>query len=175
MERNARGGKQGGRREGERGRKREKRGRKRQKEAERGRREKEGEEKRKNSGWEVCETFINCLQTVTSTRYTHAHQVLHAEHMESSKMAKLKALARQRRAVLHLSVHESASEVNRWGGDTQVVSCHRYLVFHPIVEQLTAFRTSGLVLASSIFQVLDLDFHATVARWHPEWHMPKGT
>ena len=71
------------------------------------------------------------------TRYTHAHQVPHAEHMESSKMAKLEALARQCRAVLRLSVHESASEVNRSGGDAQVVSCHRYgylVVFHPFVE-----------------------------------------
>ena len=51
-------------------------------------------------------------------------------------MAKLEALARRRRAVLCLSVHESASEVNRSGRDAQVVSCHRYLVFHPFVEQL---------------------------------------
>ena len=58
-----------------------------------------------------------------SIRYTHAHQVPHAEHME---MAKLEALARRRRAVLRLSVHESASEVNRSGGDAQVVSCHHY-------------------------------------------------
>ena len=80
-------------------------------------------------------------------------------------MAKLEALARRHRAVLHLSVHESASEVNRWGGDAQVVSCHRYLVvFHPFVEQLTVFHTSGLVLASSsIFQILDLDLHRTMA------------
>ena len=41
-------------------------------------------------------------------------------------MAKLEALARRRRAVLRLSVHGSASEVNRSGGDAQVVSCHRY-------------------------------------------------
>ena len=57
-------------------------------------------------------------------------------------MAKLEALARRRRAVLHLSVHESASKVNRSGGDTQVISCHHYLVvFHPFVEQLTVFHT----------------------------------
>ena len=68
------------------------------------------------------------------TRYTHAHQVPHVEHMQ---MAKLEALARRRRAVLCLSVYESASEVNRSGGDMQVISCHRYLaVFHPLVEQL---------------------------------------
>ena len=88
-------------------------------------------------------------------------------------MAKLEALARQRRAVLRLSVHKSASEVNHSGGDAQVVSCHRYL--HPSVEQLTVFHTSGLVLASSsIYRVLDLDLDA-IARWHPERHVPKGT
>ena len=91
-------------------------------------------------------------------------------------MAKLEALVRQRRAVLRLSVHESVSEVNHSGGDVQVVSCHRYLVvFHPFVEQLTIFHIFGLVLASSsIFRVLDLDLH-TIARWHPDQHMPKGT
>ena len=74
-------------------------------------------------------------------------------------MAKLEALVRRRRAVLRLSIHKSASEVNLSGGDAQVVSCHHYLViFHPFVEQLTVFHTSGLVLASSsIFRVLDLD------------------
>ena len=89
-------------------------------------------------------------------------------------MAKLEALARRCHAILHLSVHESASKVNRSGGDAQVVSCHLYLVgFHPFVEQLTVFHTSGLVLAlSPIFRVLDL--HA-IARWHPERHVPKGT
>ena len=90
--------------------------------------------------------------------------------------AKLEALARQRRAVLCLSVHESASEVNRLGGDVQVISCHRYLVVsHPFAEQLTVFHTSGLVLAlSSILRVLDLDLHAIALR-HPERHVPKGT
>ena len=77
-------------------------------------------------------------------------------------MVKLVALARRPRAVLRLSVHESASEVNRSRGDAQVVSCHRYLViFHIFVEQLTVFRTSGLVLASSsIFRVLDINLQA---------------
>ena len=53
-------------------------------------------------------------------------------------------------------VHRSASQVNCSGADAQVVSCHRYLVvFHPFVEQLTFFHTSGLVLASSsILRVL---------------------
>ena len=90
-------------------------------------------------------------------------------------MAKLEVLTRRRRAILCLSIHKSASEVNRLGGDAQVVSCHRYLVvFHPFVEQLhvTVFHTTGLVLvSSSIFRVLSL--HAIV-RWHPERHMPKG-
>ena len=91
-------------------------------------------------------------------------------------MANLKVLARRCRAVLRLSVHKSANEVNRSSGDAQVVSCHHYLVaFHPFVEQLTVLHTSGLVLASSsIFRVLDLDLHA-IARSHPEQHVPKGT
>ena len=91
-------------------------------------------------------------------------------------MAKLEALARQCRAVLRLSVHESASEVNHSGGDAQVISFHRYLVvFHPFVEQLTVFHTSGLILvSSSVLRVLDLDLHA-IMRWHPERHVPKGT
>ena len=91
-------------------------------------------------------------------------------------MAKLEALARRCCVVLRLSVHESASEVNHSGGDTQVISGHRYLVvFHPLVEQLTVFHISGLVLASSsIFRVLDLDLHP-IMQWHPERHVPKGT
>ena len=67
-------------------------------------------------------------------------------------MAKLEALARQRRAVLCLTVHKSANEVNRSGGDAQVISCHRYLVvFHPFVEQLTVFHTSGLTRSGVVF------------------------
>ena len=91
-------------------------------------------------------------------------------------MAKLKLLVRRHCAVLRLSVHESASEVNCSGGDAQVISHHRYLVvFRPFVEQLIVFHTSGLVLAlSSIFRVLELNLHA-IARCHPEWHVPKGT
>ena len=88
----------------------------------------------------------------------------------------LEVLVRRHRAVLCLSVHGSASEVNRSGGDTQVVSCHCYLVaFHPSVEQLTTFHTSGLVLASSsILRVLNLDLHATVAMDKPVYfnHKP---
>ena len=55
------------------------------------------------------------------TRYTHAHQVPHTKHMESSKMAKREALARRHRAVLCLSVHESASEA-------RVVTCKSFCV-----------------------------------------------
>ena len=73
----------------------------------------------------------------------------------------LEGQARRRRAVLRLSVHGSTSGVNRSGDDDQVISCHRYLVFHPFVEQLTVFHTSGHVLASSsILRVLNLDLHA---------------
>ena len=90
-------------------------------------------------------------------------------------MATLEVLVRQHHAILCLSVHGSASEVIRSGGDMQVISCPRYLViFHPSVEQLTVFHTSGLILvSSSILRVLNLDLHATVARWHPERHVPK--
>ena len=81
-------------------------------------------------------------------------------------MVKLEVLVRRRRAVLRLSIHESVSEVNHSDGDAQVVSRHCYLVvFHPFVEQLTVFHTSGLVLASSsIFRVHNLDLHA-IARY----------
>ena len=55
-------------------------------------------------------------------------------------------------------VHGSASEVNRLGADVQVVSCRRYLVFHPYDEQLTVFYISGLVLAlTSVLRVLYLN------------------
>ena len=89
--------------------------------------------------------------------------------------ASSEALARRSCAVLRLSVHESASKVNHSGGDVQVVFCHRYLVFHPFVEQLTVFHRSGFVLALSyIFRLLNLDLHA-IARLHPERFVPKGT
>ena len=65
---------------------------------------------------------VPVLGSINLTRYTHVHQVPHAEHVESSKiMAKLEALVRRRRAVLRLSVHESASKVNHSGGDVQVI------------------------------------------------------
>ena len=120
--------------------------------------------------WE--DQFITQVSTYSIngfTRYMHAHQVPYAENMETSKWRSSK---RWWRAVLRLSVHESASEVHRSGGDPQVISC--LVVFHPFVEQLTVFHTSGLVLAlSSIFRVLNLNLHAIV-RWYPERHMPKG-
>ena len=49
-------------------------------------------------------------------------------------------------AVLRLSIHESASKVNRSGADAQVFSYHGYLVFHPFAEQLTAFFRISLDL-----------------------------
>ena len=55
------------------------------------------------------------------TRYTHAHRVPHTKHMESSKMAKLEALVRRHRAVLCLSVHESAREA-------RMVTCKSFRV-----------------------------------------------
>ena len=68
-----------------------------------------------------------------------------------------KALLRRRRAVFRHPSHGSASEVNCSSADAQVVSCHRFLVvFHPFVEQLAVFHTSGLVLpSSSTLRVLD--------------------
>ena len=90
-------------------------------------------------------------------------------------MATLKVLVRRRRAVLHLSVQKSASEVNRSGGDVQVVSCHGYLVvFHPFVEQLTILHTSGrhLLSSKSLNSIL---MPRAIAQWHPERHVPKGT
>ena len=87
----------------------------------------------------------------------HAHQVPHTERVE---MVRLEALARQRRAVLRLAVHGSASKVMRSGDDAQVVSCHRYLVvFHPFVEQLTV-HLDTFWCPSSILRVLNLDLHA---------------
>ena len=53
-------------------------------------------------------------------------------------------------AVLRLSCHRSASEVNRSGADAQVIPCHSYpVIFHPIIDQLTVFYISGLILLSS--------------------------
>lgn len=44
-------------------------------------------------------------------------------------------------------IHGSASEVNCSDANTQIVSCHHYLVvFHLFFEQLTVFCVSGLVL-----------------------------
>ena len=94
------------------------------------------------------------------------------------EMAKLEALARRRRAVLRLSVHEPASEVNRSSGDAQVVSYHRYLVvFHPFVEQLTVFHTSELVLRRLLYSEswTSISMPSRDTRWHPERQVPKGT
>jgi len=95
------------------------------------------------------------------TKYTHVHHVPHAEHVESSigrKMAKVECC--QDEAILSSAypVYRSASKANRSGADAQVVSCHRYLVvFHPFIEQLTVFHTSGLILVSS--SILDLNLY----------------
>ena len=115
----------------------------------------------------------------TITRYTHAHQVPHAEHM------KWRNSKRWRRAVLRLSVHESASEINRSGGDAQVVSCHRHLVvFHLFVEQLTVsihldlfWRLLSSESSTSISMPSSLATCHRVMhyRWHTERHVPRGT
>ena len=90
-------------------------------------------------------------------------------------MGKHEVLVRWHRAVLRLPIHGSTTEVNRSGGNAQVVSCHGCLVvFHPFVKQLTVFHTSGLVLtSSSILRVLNFDLH-DIVQWHHERHMPKG-
>ena len=89
----------------------------------------------------------------------------HAEHVES--LIRIGRNGKARSAVEMTPccppVHGSASEVNSSDADAQVVPCHCYLVvFHPFVEELTVFHTSGLVLASSfidILKVFDLDIH----------------
>ena len=68
---------------------------------------------------------------ISTTRYTHAYHVPHAEHMErSDKMAMLEVLSSTYPA------HGSESNINHWGADLQVVSCRRYLVLRLFVEQL---------------------------------------
>ena len=88
-------------------------------------------------------------------------------------MVKLEALARRRRAVLRLSVHESASDINCSGGDVQVVSFNRYLVvFHPFVEQLTV---PYICTCSAWRRLLSSESSTSIsiARWHPD--VAKGT
>ena len=63
--------------------------------------------------------------------------------VQSDKMVKLKHCRNDAVLSSAYPVHGSASQVNRLGADTQVVSCHHYLVvFHPFVEQLTAFHST---------------------------------
>ena len=82
--------------------------------------------------------------------YTHAYHVPYAGHMESSKWRSLKHFRVDAVLSSVYPVHRSASKVNCSSADTQIISCHRYLVvYHPFVEQLTVFHTSGLVLPSS--------------------------
>ena len=109
---------------------------------------------------------INYVYFIAYTRYTHAHHVPHAEHVESSigRNGEARSTVEMMPCCLSTNgaypVHGSANEVHSSGADAQVVSCHRYLVFHPFVEQLTVFLTPGLVLvSSSTLRVLDLDIH----------------
>ena len=95
----------------------------------------------------VYKTTAIFIVSMNITRYTHAHQVPHVEHIESSKWRSSK---RWRDDAMLSSAYPFTSQ--RAGGDAQVFSRHRYLVFGPFVEQLTVFHTYGLVLASfSIF------------------------
>ena len=95
-----------------------------------------------------------------SSRYTHAHHVPHAEHVESSirKNGDGRSMVKTTPCCASAyPVHGSASKVNRLGADMQVVPCHGYFVFRPFVDQLTVFYISGLVLVlSSILRVLNL-------------------
>ena len=83
----------------------------------------------------ICECEqVTTLNTQPLTRYTHAHRVPHAEHMESSKQRSSKRCQDDGVLSSAYPVHGSVSKVNRLGAEVQVVSCRRYLVFHPIVE-----------------------------------------
>ena len=67
------------------------------------------------------------------------------------------SLQRHHAVLRLLSSSSFLSKVNCSGADVQVISCHCYLVIvHAIVEQLTVFYISGLVLycllSSSIFE-----------------------
>ena len=62
-----------------------------------------------------CSFWGNCLFPCMSiTRYTHVHQVPHAEHVESLKMAKHKAWLRRRRAV-RLSLSRVSERIKSLG------------------------------------------------------------
>ena len=87
--------------------------------------------------------------------YMHAHHVPHAEHVENLKWRSSKCCWDDTVLSSVYFVHGSVSKVNHSSVDTQVVSCHCYLVvFHPLVEQLIAvFHTSGP--SSSTLRILD--------------------
>ena len=95
------------------------------------------------------------------------------EHMESCGLDEMvkRAVEMISRVLLWSSycvvpaylVHGSASEVNRSGDDVQVISCHCYPVFHPLVEQLP----SSISLNS--FSSLP---SPSILRDH-EWHVPE--
>ena len=112
-----------------------------------------------------CPTGLACRGTLfTVDRHTHAHHVPHAEHVESSigqNGDARSAIATAPYCPSPILFTGQQAKVNRSGGDAQVVSCHHYLVvFHPFVKQLTVFRTSRFVLASSfILRVLDFGLH----------------
>ena len=94
----------------------------------------------------------------------------HAEHVESliGRNGEAQSAVETTPCFPPSSVPFTVTEVNHLGADTQVVSCHRYLVvFQPFVEQLTIFHTSGLVLpsSSSILRVLDLDLPHVSGMW----------
>ena len=68
----------------------------------------------------------------TNTKYTHAQHVPHTEQEESSKWQSMVVLS------YAYPAHQSVSEVNCSDADTQVISCHCYLViFRLFVDQLT--------------------------------------
>ena len=71
--------------------------------------------------------------TIT-TRYTHAHRVPHAKHVESSKWRSLKCGWDDGVLFSAYPVHRSASKVNRLVAKVQVISCRRYFVFYSFVE-----------------------------------------
>ena len=64
----------------------------------------------------------------------HADCVPHAKCEESSKWRSSKRGRDDGMLSSAYLVHGSASEVNRLGAEVRVVSCRRYLLFHPFVE-----------------------------------------
>ena len=97
-----------------------------------------------------CPLSKNCQLKNELTRYTHAQDVPHAEHMESCRLTWQIMVKRHADygVVLFFAypVHaRSASEVNRVGVGAQVFH-FRTTVFHPSVEHSTAFCISAFIL-----------------------------